>query len=327
MKKSLFVTLANIDYIEHAKQLFASAYLNGAWDGDFMLLAHSIPNDEISWFTERGILVKECELIIEQGWGLQIQTEWPPLIAHKFYLFKEEFKTWEIIIYMDADILIQVPINLLKDVKTFAAVTDVPYKRRANRLYSQLSSESCNKNFSEEFNTNKKAFNAGVIVINTQIITSDLFDRLVTNLKLNFNCYLFGEQTALNFVFYNNWEKLPLFYNSCINYLPNVNPKKIENSVLHFAYRKNYPRLWQEENPFYENYVSNLIKSENINFRKNQSNNRLNKNQERWIEFRYRMLLFPKYLANEIIVLFKNLYLAPKHIREKKEKWLIKHKL
>jgi hypothetical protein len=38
--KKLLVTLADEKYIDQAKQLFSSAYWNGGWDGDFMLLSY-----------------------------------------------------------------------------------------------------------------------------------------------------------------------------------------------------------------------------------------------------------------------------------------------
>jgi len=47
MKKHLLVTLANENYINQAKQLFSSAYFNGGWDGDYLLLAHEIPENKL----------------------------------------------------------------------------------------------------------------------------------------------------------------------------------------------------------------------------------------------------------------------------------------
>lgn len=63
IKHNLIVTLANRRYLNHAKQVFSSLYFNAGWDGDYMLLAHQIPKQELEWFSKRGILVKECDNI------------------------------------------------------------------------------------------------------------------------------------------------------------------------------------------------------------------------------------------------------------------------
>ena len=40
------VTLADENYIDQAKQLFSSVYWNSGWKGDYMLLAHNIPESK-----------------------------------------------------------------------------------------------------------------------------------------------------------------------------------------------------------------------------------------------------------------------------------------
>ncbi|PLX07986.1 MAG: hypothetical protein C0596_08540 [Marinilabiliales bacterium] len=323
MRKELFVTLANKDYVEQAKQLFASAHLNGFWDGDYMLLSHEIPAQDLKWFTERGILVKECKLLLEETWG--DKKELPPLIADKLYLFKEEFKVWEVVVYMDADILINIPINRLKKTRTFAAVRELPYKKEFNRLYSQLNSEKCKTVLTSNFNLNKKAFNAGLIAFNTRIISPDLFDNLVRDLKTNIVSYKYGEQTSLNFIFYNKWKRLPLFYNSCVNYLPVLKLSRINRSVLHFAFREDYPSLWDMENQFYSNYSYNLEQSDNIDFKNSLKGVKLSKIGELWIGLRYNNILFFSYLVNEILVFFRKIYITPGRILGKTGERLRKH--
>ena len=48
MKKNLLVTLADENYIDRAKQLFSSVYFNAGWKGDYMLLAHEIPEEKLN---------------------------------------------------------------------------------------------------------------------------------------------------------------------------------------------------------------------------------------------------------------------------------------
>ena len=57
---AVLVTLADKNYIDQAKQLFSSVYWNAGWKGDYMLLAHEVPEKDLNWFREKGILVKKC---------------------------------------------------------------------------------------------------------------------------------------------------------------------------------------------------------------------------------------------------------------------------
>ena len=52
-KKNLLVTLTEKNYIPQAKQLFSSVYWNAGWKGDYMLLAHGIPEKELKWLEKK----------------------------------------------------------------------------------------------------------------------------------------------------------------------------------------------------------------------------------------------------------------------------------
>ena len=49
MSKKVLVTLANYDYMEYSKSLFASAKLSGKWDGDFVLI---VPEEDKGTFDD-----------------------------------------------------------------------------------------------------------------------------------------------------------------------------------------------------------------------------------------------------------------------------------
>jgi hypothetical protein len=48
-RDSLIVTIADIKYLDAAKQLFSSIYWNAGWKGDYMLLSLGIPEKELGW--------------------------------------------------------------------------------------------------------------------------------------------------------------------------------------------------------------------------------------------------------------------------------------
>jgi hypothetical protein len=64
VKKDLLVTLADANYVDQARQVFSSAYWNGGWSGDYMLLAYGVPERDLQWFRDKGILVTECEPVL-----------------------------------------------------------------------------------------------------------------------------------------------------------------------------------------------------------------------------------------------------------------------
>lgn len=85
-----------------------------------MLLAYQIPEKELRWFKEKGILVKQCKPFhterakAKRPFNARISTL-------KFFLFTSEFKKWQNIIYLDSDIIVRAPLDALTKIKGFAA--------------------------------------------------------------------------------------------------------------------------------------------------------------------------------------------------------------
>ena len=90
MKKSLLVTLADRNFINPAKQLFSGVYHNSGWEGDYMLLAYGIPDEELKWFIDKGILITQCRPV---PYAEDFKdTRYSPVFFSKFQLFTPEFK-------------------------------------------------------------------------------------------------------------------------------------------------------------------------------------------------------------------------------------------
>ena len=117
-KRDLIVTLADSKFLPQVKQLFSSVYWNAGWKGDYMLLAHQIPEDELKWFRDKGILIKKCEPLFDKSIG----RDYSPIVLDKLYLFETEFKKWKNVIYLDSDIIVRVSLDKLTKIKGFASV-------------------------------------------------------------------------------------------------------------------------------------------------------------------------------------------------------------
>lgn len=263
-RRNLLVTLSDRSYIQQAKQLFSSVYWNAGWEGDYMLLSHEVPEEELKWFSEKGILVKECKLLLEQAWGKR--NELPPVIADKFYMFTEEFKKWKNIVYLDSDIIVRGPIEKLTKIKYFGAIQDIHFNRLSSQFHNLKKFQLNNKTFG----LNVLAFNGGVLTFNTNIITPMLFCELTTILKEYINDFIFGEQTALNLYFYKKWSKLPSIYNCFINYFDQKSLRYCKCIILHFARNNDSVPPWEIENSFYQEWKINLEKAELIDLSKIQ---------------------------------------------------------
>ncbi|MCL5018716.1 MAG: hypothetical protein M1416_03065 [Candidatus Pacearchaeota archaeon] len=258
MKKNLLVTLADRNYIEQAKQLFSSVYWNAGWKGDYMLLAHEIPEKDLKWFRDKGILIKKCKLLIEKAWGGEKESEkFSPIIADKFYLFTQEFKKWKNIVYLDADIIVRANLDELTKVKKFGAVNDFHLGKLKKQF---VNSKDIPAKIKRKYNLNKISFNAGVFAFNTSIIKDNTFSDINFLLQKNLNFFYYGEQTALNLYFYNKWKKIPLAYNLCVDGF-NYYHAPQKGIILHFA-GSNKP--WRSGNPCYNEWKKNLEKAELI---------------------------------------------------------------
>jgi len=264
MKQNLLVTLADRNYIEQAKQLFSSVYWNAGWKGDYMLLAHEIPEKDLKWFRDRGILIKKCKPLYDKTIGTDGH---PGIVVTKFYLFTPEFKKWKNVVYLDADIIVRSSLEDITKFKKFAAVTEIymgklcALKNQFNNIHLKIFDE-----VKKEYNLNTVSFNAGLMSFNTDIINDNTFDHL-KNLLIKYNsiCH-YGEQAILNLFFYKKWSKIPLIYNVCINYALEYPPKKA--IVFHFAGIKKGQKPWDSENTFYEEWKRNLEKAELIDLKK-----------------------------------------------------------
>jgi len=266
MKKNLLVTLADRNYIQQAKQLFSSVYWNAGWKGDYMLLAHEIPEKELKWFRDKGILVRKCKPISNKGWRY-----WPPTLLNKFYLFTPEFKKWKKIIYLDADIIVKASLDRLTKVKSFGAVKmrGITTLQKLIETYPK-SKEILDILQKEAYKLKSPAFVAGVMVFDTNITDKNAF----IELKQIFEHKKFSgsEEIVLNLYFYKKWKRLSLVYNVSPNHMRNsfnILKYKDKAIILHFARFDNLPeeRPWNPVNPFYEEWKSNLERAELIDLK------------------------------------------------------------
>ena len=281
-KKNLLVTFADRNFIPQVKQLFSSAYYNGGWDGDYMVLTPDMTSEDARWFEEKGIVVNVKPIPVDTG---SLKT-FPATIYLVFYLFSVEFKKWQQVVYIDVDCIVRASLKKLTTVKSFAAAPEVFngkiksqfdfYHARSNPYspssYLGVSEKDYKKIFKElkrDFNLNTRGFNAGVMAFNTDVIKPSTFFEILEINKKYGKIIPFPPQGELNLFFYKSWEKLPAVYNAYAfvwNYFYRLALPQIDGVILHLVQvsEKNV-KPWEEKSPFYQEWQNNLKKADSIN--------------------------------------------------------------
>ncbi len=259
IKKDLLVTLSDSNFIDQAKQLFSSVYFNSGWDGDYMLLAHNIPENKLKWFKDKEILVKECKPLSRND-----VFEHSGVILDKLYLFSEEFKQWEHVVFLDSDMIVKASLKPLTKIRKLAAVNArIKLSEQffpGNNLYEELS---------EKYNLRKKSFNSGLLAFPTNIIKKNTFNELMDLYQQYKHISKCNEESILNLYFYNNWQSLPGVYNYFVSVIMITNMKlnKIKAVIYHFISIQDFDeyRAWHPENLYFKEWQGNLKKSDLIN--------------------------------------------------------------
>ena len=271
MKNNLVVTLANKQYVEQAKQVFSSLYFNATWDGDYMLLAYQVPKQELTWFLERGILIKECEevfapdelkelykqkeIVAKEKFEEMHSLVYVGAVINKFHLFTKEFKKWGRIIFIDADMTARASLQRLTQVNGLWAVRDM-FGPKLKQHFSHGDNMLLQK-LKLAFNLNEPAFNDGFFAFSTDIIKEETYFELKELFKKYYPITRCVEQSILNLFFYQRWKKLPPIYN-VVTKIFSENPGTI---ITHYA-GSNKP---QKIGPlFYPAWKDLLEKSEGI---------------------------------------------------------------
>src|SRR3989344_1275220 len=197
MKKSVLVTLADRNYVNQAKQLFSSVYFNSGWTGDYLLLAHDIPEKDLKWFRKKGIIVKKVKPLITKSFG-----NWPSAVVDKFYLFTIYFRKWKNVVYLDGDIIVRAPIEELSKVNGFYAV----YYFMILKDGFLKKDEKFNL-LRKRYNLNKRTFNSGVLAFSTNIIKKDSFSELKIMLEKYVDTVT-GDDPLINLYFQNMCKRL-----------------------------------------------------------------------------------------------------------------------
>ena len=329
MKRNLLVTLADRNYLDQAKQLFSSVYFNAGWKGDYMLLAHDVPEKDLKWFIDKGILIKHCKPLYQGQVGGMAA-----VLTSKFYLFTPEFKKWDNIIYLDGDIIVRAPLDELAEVEGFSAVPDLGNSKLSgqfvNRKLINPKYVGLFRQLKQKYDLKLLSFNAGVFAFNTKVIGNQTFDQLNYLVEQYAKIIQYGDQPIFNLCFYKEWEKLPAVYNIYVTgnrNLWHLKPEKIKGIIIHFI---TYEKPWLNKNYFYKEWKTNLVKASEIDLHNISSGRKWTKEQindySKYLDRRYVLFYLYYFIDGKIGLIgiflkryFPRIYHILKSIKENKK--------
>tara|TARA_Y100000034_G_C6901893_1_gene417371 strand:+ start:168 stop:1100 length:933 start_codon:yes stop_codon:yes gene_type:complete len=256
-QKPVLITLSDKKQLDNAKQLFSAAYHKAGWQGDFLLLAHNIPDSDLAPLKKRGIKIKKVSPITSKEFG-----RWGNIILNKLQIFDPYFKRWSSLIFLDSDILIRSSLKPITKVKTLEAMQGLVYPAIYHKIPPSLL-----RKISPYTNPRSPSINAGVLSVNTSILNKEISNK-IKSVQQKLLPYFIKykelskkpiDEVIMSIVFEKNWEKLPRCYNIIVRRhlrYYKIPPNKINGPLLHFA---TFPiALKDKNNLFHEEWKHNL---------------------------------------------------------------------
>ena len=222
MKNSTALVLfADANYLDPAKALIYGAVSTGKWSQDIVFVPYpDVSDEEASWFTQRGIIVKRFEKAVDAGEISNIASAQ----FNKLNLFDTYFKRWRRVVYLDCDIMIfrEMSQLLRLDCGNTIMVDGEDWPEGlasqflANRdptLFEQLKTE-----FGD---ISVKNFNTSSMVFDTNLIQTETLPKLLEITQKYLPIIRTSDQSTLNLFFYQKWKQLP---KGTIAFIGNPNP-------------------------------------------------------------------------------------------------------
>lgn len=255
MAKHALALVADSHYLSYTKHVFAAAKTRGCWDGDYILIAHEVDEEDLAWFQKNGIYIIRSSNLIHVAPNENKAIDWPSVVYAKLMFFHPECAHWDTIVYLDTDVIIRSDIRGLLSYEGFAAREEsmgmpLKYQFIPDETYLSKDHKEAIKRLNLDLNS--KSFNVGVMVIPTKNNTQAEFDALVSLANNIHGLAYFPEQAVLNIHFQKRWTPLPYAYNDMYVhdwFIPRKNDK--DAVILHVV---GSPKPWDSVSPYHQEW-------------------------------------------------------------------------
>lgn len=263
--RSILVTLADLSYLEFAKQVFGGAVRTAQWRGDFGLLAHDIPPGDLAWFKERGIHIFPCPPLAPPI------GRWGGAIYSKLYLFAEFFRSWKVVLFLDVDTIFSGPLMEFSLESPLQAV-EVPFAPAvAWGFHVRSEPADLHAEFMHDNLLAAPVMNTGVLALRPDLLGDGIFQELVAQLSVFEKILSMPDQALLSRFFRNKWKPLPASLNILVSIVTQgiIDPalrgyvERIAwelGTIIHFSRRGDKP--WTIGHRFRSEWEKNLQAAE-----------------------------------------------------------------
>jgi len=282
----VLVTLCSDDWVDQAKQLFASVYFDGNWRDDFCLMAYRLSDENKQWFLDRGIDVYD----IEQIYNTDYYNNKSKMLLLKHNLFSNYFKKWDYVFFLDSDIICLQDLNeikhinlekkpkfigavksdgkfsgniqnynrskIIKDYKSEKDVIQIIHRNDVNQSI-RLKINVIEKIIGKKIIPNKNVFNTGVLVFSTNFIEDGMVQDIKDFTTPFADIFITGDQIAFNLLFYDKVTAIDRKWNC-------MGKEVLENAVIRHFIFTGEKKPWEMNGPFRKKWNENLKRAEEI---------------------------------------------------------------
>lgn len=257
MTKKVIVFFSDENYFFHTLQAIISIKIFWNYRGDICVLVYELSDFKVKRLEKIGV-----EVIFRQREIPQNDCKYLDCILLRLSIFTLEFKKWDKILCLDSDISVRCDLNPLFENKGFSVAPDYWFSRISCQfLYPESPRDLILwKEIKETYDINKIAFNAGVMLIDTDIVTPNMYTEIRDLYYKYANISLFWDQSVLNLYFSHRCNILPQYYNNYIWVYSQHYPEifnKIEDhyGIFHFIWKQ---KLFLKESPYFD-YYQNIL--------------------------------------------------------------------
>ena len=222
--KKVLVTLANKDYINHAKSLFTNVREEGEWDGDLVLMVPEEDKEfvDVDLFNYNDVQILFLPNLEKGKYPLDLNTtldvKFHPINCYKIHLFGNDyFKQWDWIFYTDLDVWYFNKIdfdldNKRKDILYANTCNDISLQYQfvwLEEMIEQLNVSDKKKleELKDYLGWNEPAIQGCFLLLNKQFIRNDIFKKYKEVHDKYYKLAVWS-QGFWSLLFYGKWEIL-----------------------------------------------------------------------------------------------------------------------
>lgn len=256
-EKRVVVLLTDEWYYHHTLQVIQSLRIYGNYSGDICIISYWLPDWQEDEFKHQGCDVFLFDKILEHNHKI-----YPNIVLLKFTLFKEVFKQWDKVLYIDSDTTIRCDVNKLFEYSWINVVPEIAFFPLSCQ-FSLPQSDVQKKiwwNLKDCYDMTRKSFNSWVMVFETNIIHKDMYQEIIDLFYKYEDLLLLPDEAILNLYFYEKHTFLPLYYNNYIwvysQYFPEIFKDIQEHfGIFHFIGKN---KIFLKTNKNYNYYIDIL---------------------------------------------------------------------